>query len=95
MGILPFMTHTIEDIETTRKRLIFRSWHRGTREMDLLMGSFADKNVRGFSEGELEQYAALLELSDPDLYNWITGVEAVPANIVSDVFERLRAHKFV
>ncbi len=86
-------TGIIEDIETCRKRLIYRSWHRGTREMDLIMGSFADKNVPGFSGPELEQYDALLELSDPDLYGWITGQESPPANIVGDVFEKLRGHK--
>lgn len=86
---------SIEDIEIVRKRLIYRSWHRGTREMDLLMGSFADKNVASFNRDELQVYAALLEQNDPDLYDWITGQKTPPANIMSDVFEKLMNHKYV
>jgi antitoxin CptB len=82
-------TDTIEDIEVRRKRLIFRSWHRGTREMDLLLGRFADAHIAGFSESELAEYEALLQVSDPDLYNWITGVEEAPANLGS-VFTKLK-----
>ncbi|MGB4107007.1 MAG: succinate dehydrogenase assembly factor 2 [Alphaproteobacteria bacterium] len=84
---------TIEDIEIRRKRLIYRSWHRGTREMDLILGSFADKNVPGFSENELDEFDALLQLQDPDLYNWITGVEPVPANLADGLFARLKTHR--
>ena len=70
----------MEDLNKKRKRLIFRSWHRGTREMDLLLGSFADKYVPDFDENELELYDELLNHSDPDLYNWITKKETAPAN---------------
>jgi antitoxin CptB len=84
---------TIEDIETRRKRLIYRSWHRGTREMDLILGTFADKYVSGFSGSELEEYEALLEFQDPDLYNWITGVEALPSNLEGPLFTALKAHR--
>lgn len=62
--------------------------------MDLLLGSFADAHLSGFSEEELDVYDGLLEYSDPDLYNWIIGKEEAPANVVCDVFEKLRAHKF-
>ncbi len=85
----------MENIETKRKRLIFRSAHRGTKEMDLILGSFADKNLQGFSEEELEQYEEILQQNDPDLYNWITGKQETPANVVSDVFNLLKSHKFV
>jgi len=85
----------MEDAVTIRrKRLIFRSWHRGTREMDLLLGSFADKNIPAFSEAELDIYEQILEYSDPDLYNWMTGKEAVPANLENPVLERLKTHQF-
>ena len=84
-----------ETIENKRKRLIFRSEHRGMKEMDLIMGTFARKNVPDFSEEELEQYDELLKENDPNLYNWITGKEDPPANVASDLFEKLKAHKFV
>ena len=84
-----------ETVENKRKRLIFRSDHRGTKEMDLIMGSFAKKHVPTFSEDELAQYDEVLNISDPDLYNWITGKEQPPANDVNAVLEKLLKHKFV
>lgn len=84
----------LEQVENKRKRLIFRSWHRGTREMDLLMGSFADRNIPDFSEEDLAQYDEILNHSDPDLYSWICGQEAPPANYMNPVLERLLCHKF-
>lgn len=80
--------------ETRRQRLRFRSWHRGTREMDLLMGSFADAHLPGFSPAQLDRYEAILGLSDPDLYNWMSGVEALPAEQDNDVMRLLCAHRF-
>lgn len=79
--------------ENKRKQLIFRSWHRGTREMDLLLGSFADANVNSFTETELEEYAKLLEESDPDLYDWFTKQKPVPANATNGILEKFLKHK--
>lgn len=83
---------TLEDTENKRKRLIFRSWHRGTREMDLIMGTFADQHLQGFSEGELDQYEDILQTGDPDLYNWVSGRENAPANVVTPVMQKLLDH---
>jgi antitoxin CptB len=88
------MSMKLEEIEKKRKRLIFRSWHRGTKEMDLLMGTFADRNVHDMSADEIEQYDEMLNCSDPDLYNWISGRETPPANQMSAVLEKFLAHKF-
>jgi antitoxin CptB len=76
------------------KQLRYRSWHRGTREMDLLMGSFADAHIATFAPDQLAIYEAKLELSDPDLYNWITGAEPVPSDQDNDVMRLLCAHRF-
>lgn len=78
-------------LENTRKKLIFRSWHRGTREIDLLLGRFADAHLPGFDAEALQQYEDLLVNSDPDLYNWMTGKESPPANVESDVLQKLIA----
>ena len=77
-----------------RQRLKFRSWHRGTREMDLLLGSFADAHLAGFTPEELSQYEAIMEQSDPDLYNWIMGSEPLPPEKDGDVMRKLCAHRF-
>ncbi len=67
-----------DELEIARKRLKFRSWHRGTREIDLLLGRFADQRLNAFDAEAVGAYAALLEESDPDIYDWVTGREAVP-----------------
>lgn len=76
------------DIDVTRKRLIYRSWHRGTREMDLILGRFADAHVPGFSAEELTEYERLLNCPDPDLYDWVTGQEQVPANLAGNIMDK-------
>ena len=76
----------IEDaISIMRKRLLFRSWHRGTREIDLLLGGFADAHMQTLPPEQLEQYDRFLNNSDPDIYNWITGAEPVPFAEETDV----------
>jgi antitoxin CptB len=80
--------------DTNRKRLLFRSWHRGTKETDLLLGSFAEQYVAGFTAAQLERYEALLENDDGDLYDWITGRVAVPAERDDEVMRLLRAFKY-
>jgi len=77
-----------------RERLIFRSWHRGTREMDLLLGSFADAHLRAFTPEQLDQYESLMELPDPDLYGWITGQATLPPEHDGEVMRLLCAHRF-
>lgn len=84
-----------ESLENKRKRLIYRSWHRGTKEMDLLLGTFADRHVPEFSVQELAQYEDLLQISDPDLYDWITEKSPVPANLENEVLLKLLSSKFV
>lgn len=84
------MEHSLED---RKKKLIFRSWHRGTKEMDILMGSFAKSHVMTFSGDEVNQYEELLGLSDPDLYNWYTKREEIPANLNNEVMQKFLAHK--
>lgn len=82
-----------ETLGNKRKRLIFRSWHRGTREMDLLLGSFADKHVPCFGARQLSEYDALLKENDPDLYNWYTGREAPPQALNTSVMQAFLKHE--
>ena len=70
------MTERTED----EKRLIYRSWHRGTREMDILLGRFADAYVPGLSPKGLAEYDALLTIEDPDLWDYYTAKTCVPEN---------------
>jgi antitoxin CptB len=87
------MTETNSDADR-RGRLRYRSWHRGTREMDLLMGSFADTHIGTFTALQLDQYEDLLHFSDPDLYNWITGSEELPNEHASEIMKMLCLHRY-
>ena len=61
-------TRSSNGLDDRRKRLLFRCWHRGTREMDLILGRFADAEIGNLSDDELTQLETLLEVPDPDLY---------------------------
>jgi antitoxin CptB len=84
----------LEDIENRRKKLVFRSWHRGTREMDLIMGSFANTHIEAMSAEELDLYDELLHNPDPDLYDWISGRTGVPEEHQSPVMSKLLEHHY-
>jgi antitoxin CptB len=75
------MTYPAEPIELRRKRLLWRSSHRGIREMDLLMGGFAQSRLPTMTENELNEFEALIELPDQDLLSWVTGEAAAPSNL--------------
>jgi antitoxin CptB len=79
------------DLEPRRRRILFRAWHRGTREMDLLMGRFTDAEIAGMSEDDLTVFEALIEVPDRDLFSWITGTAETPDNYDTGVFKRLKA----
>ena len=83
-----------ENIETRRKRLRFRSWHRGTKELDLLIGRFADHALPDMGEAELDRFEALLEVPEPVIYAWLVGQAPPPPDYDHDVTRRLLAFKF-
>jgi len=77
-----------------RKRLRFRSWHRGTREADLVLGPFADAHLAEFSEAQLDRYEALLECADADLIDWIAGRASPPPEHDHDVMRLLLTTRY-
>lgn len=79
-----------ESREIRLKRLRVRSWRRGTREMDLILGPFADGPLAALEDGALDAYEALLEEADPDLYAWVAGTAAAPEAHRATI-ERVRA----
>jgi antitoxin CptB len=72
------------------RRLLFRSWNRGTQESDLILGSFAETSLPKFDDNQLDLLEALLDCSDPDLFDWIFGVTPPPAQHDNDVMQLLR-----
>lgn len=85
---------TTSATEIRRKRLLFRSWHRGTREADLILGSFAEAYLRGFDDARLAEYEALLECPDADLLDWLAGRSAPPAEYNTEVTRLLLAFRY-
>lgn len=73
-------------LDPRRKRALFRAWHRGTREMDLLLGRFADAYMEELSEPDLTDFEALMEVPDRDLFAWVTAQEPVAANYDTQVY---------
>ena len=78
------------DLDPRRRRVLFRSWHRGIREMDLIMGRFADAEIGTMSEADLDEFERLIEVPDRDLFRWITGEDETPSNYDTAVFRRLK-----
>ena len=72
------MSRNLETIEIKRKRLLFRSTHRGTREMDILLGGFFKSNMSDLNKDQLNEFEGLIEIPDDDLYNWAMGRMEIP-----------------
>lgn len=79
------------DLDPRRKKILFRAWHRGMREMDLIMGRFAEERLDGLTDAELDTFELLIEVPDRDLLAWITGREETPQNYDTGVFRALKA----
>jgi antitoxin CptB len=84
-------TRSSDGLDLRRRKLLFRSWHRAMREMDLVMGRFADAEISRLTESELDEYERLVELPDGELLGWITGEQEIPADHDGAVLRRLRA----
>lgn len=83
------MTTSDEDA-VRRRRIAFRAWHRGTREMDLIMGRFADSELSKLDDEALDSFEALMEQPDPEIYKWVSGESPVPADVDAAFLSRIR-----
>jgi antitoxin CptB len=78
-----------EGLDERRRKLLFRAWRRGVREMDLIVGRFADVYIDKFDEPALDQFERLIEVPNAELYAWVTGDETAPAGHDSAVLRQL------
>ncbi len=78
-------------IETRRKKLLYQASYRGFKEADLLIGGFAKAHLSSMSEAELDEFEALLNCNDRELYAWATGDAAPPAEYQGPALEKLQA----
>lgn len=74
-----------------RRRLIFRAWHRGIREMDLLLGQYADRHIAVMNEEELAKFEHIMSYEDSDLLSWFTGAAQKPQSIDERLFGAILA----
>ena len=83
------------DHETRLKRLRFRSWHRGTKEADMMIGGFFDTHAASWSAAELDWFEAFLEEQDVDIMGWAIGSIACPARWDSPMMQAMRSIDYV
>jgi antitoxin CptB len=78
-------------LDERRRRLLFRAWRRGVREMDLIVGRFADAHIDKFDDAALEKFEHLIEVPNAELYAWIVGNEDIPSDQDTAVLRQLIA----
>ena len=86
-------TRSSSGLDDRRKRLLFRCWHRGTREMDLILGRFADAEIASLKDDELAQLEHLIEVPDPDLYAALSGDVPLAPEYATDLFDRIKSFR--
>ncbi len=82
-----------ENVENRLKRYKMRSWRRGIKEMDMILGPFSDTELASLNAAELDQYDALLSENDHDLYQWVTGRVPTP-ELYLDLLTKISRHAF-
>jgi antitoxin CptB len=83
-------TISSEGLDARRRRLLFRAWHRGMREVDLITGRFADAHIATLSETEIDDFERLMDVPEPDLLNWVIGAAETPTEFDTPLFRRMR-----
>jgi antitoxin CptB len=78
-------------LDARQRRILFRSWHRGTRELDLILGRFADAEIASLGSSELDDFELLLEVQDRDVLRWLTFEAATPSSYDTLLLGKIRA----
>lgn len=82
-----------EDLSMRRRRLRYRAWHRGTKEMDLVLGPYADARADLLGASELTRLETLMNEEDTDLLKWVMGQEPVPEGVDADLLAEIIAFR--
>ncbi|MGH6771159.1 MAG: succinate dehydrogenase assembly factor 2 [Xanthobacteraceae bacterium] len=85
-------TRSSDGLDVRRRKILFRAWHRGMREMDLILGGFADLVLAELTDEELTEFEQLMELPDGAVLAWITREAPVPIEHDGPLFRRLCDH---
>jgi antitoxin CptB len=80
-------------MDDRRKKLKFRAWRRGFREIDLILGGFADKHLAALTADQLDAFEQLLDAPDQDVFAWITDQAPAPADYETKTLALIRAFR--
>lgn len=83
-----------DGLDERRRRILFRARHRGMREMDLILGGFADAAIADLSDDELAAFEDLLEPEDQKVFSWVSGTDPVPPEFDTPLFRKICAFHF-
>lgn len=90
MTAAPMADPAADPLDLRRRRLLFRSTHRGTHETDLLVGGFVAPILASLSEAEIEALEAVMDLPDADLADWLSGRRPIPEESDTPMLRRIR-----
>ncbi|NJR14028.1 MAG: succinate dehydrogenase assembly factor 2 [Phyllobacteriaceae bacterium] len=88
-----FVMRSSEGLDERRKRALWRAWRRGTREMDIMFGLFANEAIAGFDDADLAEFERLLDEQDTDLQKWFMGQVPVATDFDTPLFHRIVAFR--
>ncbi len=82
-------TRSSAGLNERQRKALYRAWHRGMRETDLLLGSFADAEIGDLDERELAQFESLLDQPDAEILHWVTGSSKAPEKFDTALLRRV------
>lgn len=78
------------ELDSRRRRLVFRAQHRGTKETDILIGGFVARHIATLSDAEVAALEDILELWDVDLADWLSGRRPIPPEHDTPLLRRIQ-----
>ena len=81
-------------MDDRRKKLRFRAWRRGFKEIDLILGPFADRRLPNLTDRQVDEFERLLDAPDQDVFAWITEQAPAPAEYDTPTLALIRAFRF-
>lgn len=88
------MTNTETQTAIRRKKILWRATHRGMKEMDLMLGGYAQSNLAQMDSDDMDMFETILEISDAQLTDWITGKTPTPDYVKTKMFAEIKAQSF-
>lgn len=95
MTDLTYNPHKEINLEDRKRRLLFRAWHRGIKELDLIFGNFVEANIKEFTIEDIIWFESLFEENDQEILGWVTNGENVPEKFDDEMMARIQKLDFM